>query len=130
MSRITKNVTALDVTTGSTSGVFDVSMAKKISIQCVNTESTFGVVTFTAQISNDNKNFVSYNRFTTNVLPGSAPITTIPYTSSLKLSSVTVSGIMFVRPEDQFSYIKIAAAKSNKTAVSTGKIKAIIQTID
>jgi hypothetical protein len=131
MSRFTSNIRALDeVTTGTTSGIIDVSMAKKLSIQCVDTLSVTGTVAFTVQVSNDGEFFTTYNRFTTNAAAGVSPRTTLPYTDTLTLSSTVTSGIMFFPPDDYFRCLKVKATKSNKSTTSLGTLSAIVQRID
>ena len=116
----TDNKIILNVTTGTTGGVYDVSDRSLKSIQFINTASTAGVATFTVHVSNDGESFIAYNRLISNA-------TTDAKVASIALSSATVSGILFVPSDDIFKYIRVTVAKSAQTALVNGTYQAILQ---
>jgi hypothetical protein len=117
----TDNTTILNVTTGTTGGVHDVSNRSLKSIQFINTASTAGVATFTVHVSNDGESFVAYNRLISNA-------TTDAKVANIALSSLTTSGMLFIPQDDIFRYIRVTVSKSAQIATVNGTYQAIMQT--
>lgn len=107
------------VTSTTTSAGYDVSMREKLSLQFVTSGvSGGGSATYTVDVSDDNVNWVAYNRLTTNVTNTNAQTDT--RVASVAQSSNTTA-IVFFPIGDYFQFIRVTA-----TVVATATATAIL----
>lgn len=91
------------VSEDTTSDVFDVSMRKKLSAELL-LEDVLGTATVGFKVSNDDINYVTYNRLTTNATDSNTQYDT--RVASVTLSAGTPSAMVFFPDGDYFKYIK------------------------
>jgi hypothetical protein len=99
-----KKVIMLDqVAATTTSAIVGISQSQNISLQCVGASVTSGNGVFVIQISNDNVNWATYNRLTSNSTNTNGQTDT-------RVASVTVSSnassFAFVPRSDTFQFMR------------------------
>jgi len=94
-----------------------VNNAKRLSIMLLSSAVSSGNAVFTVQVSNDNINYATYNRITTNVVNAIGE-------GDVRVASVTLStnttNFMFFPPGDTFAFFRVTA-----TRTTDGKYTAI-----
>lgn len=100
-----QKITVLNaVTADTTSGGVAVNNAGRLSIQLIAAAISAGNGVFTVEVSNDNTNWLAYNRLTTNVTNTNAQTDT--RVASVTLNSNT-SAFVFFPPGDTFAYFRV-----------------------
>ncbi len=103
------------VTADITSGSIPVNGAKRLSIQFIAASISAGNGVFTVEISNDNTNWLAYNRLTTNVTNTNGQTDT--RVASVTLSSNT-SAFVFLPPGDTFAFFRVKVDMTTDGAYS------------
>ncbi len=104
------------VTATSTSAIVGISAPQNISLQFVAESVDSGTGVFEVQVSNDNSNFVKYNRLTSNV-------TNTNVQNDTRVASVTLnsdsSSIYFVPRSDTFQFMRVICTVETDGKYST-----------
>lgn len=97
------------VSATTTSAPVPVNNAGRLSIQVFGSSVTSGNGVFTFEVSNDNTNWVSYNRLTSNVTNTNAQQDT-------RIASVTINtnagSMLFIPPGDTFNFIRTTVTRT------------------
>jgi len=110
MSRFTTLKNLLDAVVASTTGNGeDVSQRKKMSVQFTAADIVAGNGVFTIEVSNDNVNWITYNRLTDNLANNNSQTDT--RVASVTLNSNT-SKIYFFAPGDHFRMVRAKVVRT------------------
>lgn len=97
------------VTATTTSSSIPVGDKGKLSLQFIASAVSSGNAVFTVEVSNDNTNWIAYNRLTTNVTNTNGQTDT--RVASITLSSNT-NAMAFIPESDSFLFIRVIATRT------------------
>lgn len=107
---MTELITALSaVTATATSGAINIEDAKKVILQYKRADHSSGKTVFSATVSVDGTNYVTYNKWISNLANAISEGVT-------RVGSVTLSangvGFLTMDPDDSFKWIKVTATET------------------
>jgi hypothetical protein len=111
MGKITQLVTALNaVTATTTSQVINIEGASKVVLFYKRADHSAGKTVFSADVSVDGSNFVTYNKWISNAANTNAQ--TLTRVASVDTGTANATGFITMSPEDGFREIKVTATET------------------
>ena len=104
MAKVIKVINA--ETADKTTDAIYIGNAKKVTLFCKRASHSSGNTVFSATVGVSDSDFITYNKWISNVTNTNAQ--TLTRVASLTLSSAT-SGFLTMSPEDKFEFIKVTA---------------------
>ena len=101
-----------DVTATTTSTAISIAGAKKVILVYKRADHNEGKTVFSAQVSLDGVNYITYNKWISNVANTNAQ--TLTRVASVDTGTANATGLLTMSPEDGFLDIKVTATETTE----------------